>query len=169
MSWLGIVRLSLQLLLLCAYLSEDFYIYADGSFHKGKSLYAGWAWVATQEGKLFAQEAGITRNPAKSRNIDGEIYGVLKACYWLRRNHPTATAKIFVDYEGLIYWAKGEWKTRKEVSKIFVEELKPFLNKLTWQKVKAHSENNDDPHTVWNDMADALANQALRKSYIGTI
>ncbi|MDR2732706.1 MAG: ribonuclease H family protein [Fibromonadaceae bacterium] len=127
-------------------------IYVDGSFMP-HSEYAGWSWVAIDDGVEIASASGKTPHPAFSRNIDGELYAAWKAMEFLAKKKRKGT--ICHDYEGVASWATGEWKTSSSVSQIYVSRIAELKIWASFEKVTAHS--NDE----WNDKADRLAKGAL--------
>jgi ribonuclease HI len=129
-------------------------VYVDGSFMP-HSDYAGWSWVAVEDGVEIAAASGRTPQPAFSRNIDGELYAAWKAMEFLAKKKRKGV--ICHDYEGVASWATGEWKTSSSVSQIYVIRIAELKMWATFEKVTGHS--NDE----WNDKADRLAKEALNE------
>ncbi len=127
-------------------------IYVDGSFMPS-SEYAGWSWIAVENGVEIACESGKTPRPAFSRNIDGELYAAWKAMEFLAKKKRKGV--ICHDYEGVKCWATGEWKTNSAVSQIYVNRIAEIKVWATFEKVTGHSGDE------WNDKADRLAKAAL--------
>lgn len=93
---------------------------------------------------------------AEMRNVAGEIKGAETAMRYALE-HGYQKAVIHHDYEGIAKWALGQWKTNKDGTKAyktFCDSLAGRLN-IEFVKVKGHSNNK------YNDMADALAKEAL--------
>ncbi len=134
---------------------KGLYIYVDGSFMP-HSEYAGWSWVAVDNGKEIASDSGRTPGPAMSRNIDGEVYAAWKAMEFLAKKKRKGV--ICHDYEGIAYWAEGKWKTNSSVSQIYVNRIADVKMWATFEKVTGHSGNE------WNDKADRLAKEAIGES-----
>ena len=126
-------------------------VYVDGSFRNGVCEYAGWAFVVVQNGKEVFSSCGLTKEIAKSWNIDGEIEASLQAIKWLDGRDGT----IVYDYLGIEKWATGKWKAKSEVGKMYQEKTKGKLANISWEKVKSHSGNK------YNDIADRLAEKAI--------
>lgn len=132
-------------------------IFVDGSFVPDFS-YSGWAFVAVDENKELARDSGITETPAESRNIDGELAAAYRAMRWLKENNLQGT--ICHDYEGIACWANGSWKAKSQVAKRYVENITPYLEGVSFEKVSAHSGIH------WNELADTLAKEAIAKARI---
>jgi ribonuclease HI len=129
-------------------------VYVDGSFMPGSDK-AGWAFVVVEDGKEVATGSGYTAFPAESRNIDGECMASYQAMRWLDLNDKYAT--ICHDYEGIARWARGEWKAKSHIAQQYVSAVKPFLFRVKFEKVAAHT------GVKWNERVDALAKAAIEK------
>lgn len=127
-------------------------IYVDGSF-KPSSAYAGWGWVAIQNSQVLAEDFGITKAPALSRNIDGEIEATIQALKWA--NEKKIPCKIYHDYQGISCWPMGIWKAKSEIALYYLNQIKQISIQYSFQKVKGHSGD------TWNEYADRLAAKAL--------
>lgn len=130
-------------------------IYVDGSYIHKRCKRAGWAWIAIKDGKLLAQDSGVTDEDALSRNIDGELEAAIQAMEWAHRNGHRAV--ICHDYAGIAAWAMGLWQVKAEISKGYVERIRDIKSGITFRKVTGHSGD------VWNDKVDALAGEAIAK------
>ena len=129
-------------------------IYVDGSFMLGCEK-AGWAFVVVENGVEVARGSGYTAFPAESRNIDGECMASYQAMRWLDLNDKYAT--ICHDYEGIARWARGEWKAKSHIAQQYVAAVKPFLFRVKFEKVAAHT------GVKWNETVDSLAKAAIEK------
>lgn len=133
-------------------------IYCDGSFRKGVSDKAGWAFVVVQDGVRLFQASGVTPKPAGSWNIDGEAEAVIRALWWLIEFGP-CHAHFRCDYVGCISALN---QTLKKVSCApliaLVEEVRAMPKSVHFwaTHVKGHSGNR------WNSEADRLARSALK-------
>jgi len=127
-------------------------IYIDGSFIP-MNEYAGWSWVAVENGVQIAYDSGKTSRPALSRNIDGELYAAWKAMEYLAKKKRKGT--ICYDYQGVESWATGEWKASSAVSIIYLNRIAEIKKWASFERVAGHSGDE------WNDKADALAKGAL--------
>ena len=129
-------------------------VYVDGSFQPSLSQYAGWGLVAIKNSRVIFEKSGLTKAPALSRNIDGELRASLEAMKWA--NEEKIQIVICHDYEGISKWALGLWKAKSEIAKLYVQTANKWLGKHQFEKVDAHSGNK------WNDYADRLAKEAIQ-------
>lgn len=130
------------------------HVYTDGSFDS-KTKKGSWAFAAIRSDALYFEDSGLISEEVESHNIDGEIYAVLKACQWMDRENLEGIS-LFFDYIGVERWAKGEWQAKTNISQLYVKSVKPYLERLTFQKVKAHQGQK------WNEWVDSLAKSALK-------
>ena len=130
-------------------------IFVDGSFSPGFAR-SGWAFVVTEDDKEIARGSGITAFEAESRNIDGEVMASFQAMKWLDAHDKTGV--ICHDYEGIARWAKGEWQAKSNIAKMYVAAAKPFLHRVQFEKVAAHT------GVKWNELVDKLAKEAIAKA-----
>jgi len=128
-------------------------IYIDGSFMP-TSEYAGWSWIAVENGVQIACEFGKTPHPALSRNIDGELHAAWKAMEFLAKHKRKGT--ICYDYQGVESWAIGDWKANSAVSIIYMNRIAEIKEWASFERVAGHSGDE------WNDKADELAKGALK-------
>jgi ribonuclease HI len=131
-------------------------VYVDGSFMP-LNEYAGWSWVAVENGVEIARDFGTTPHPAASRNIDGELHAAWKAMEYLAKKKRKGI--ICYDYQGVESWATGEWKAGSAVSQIYVNRIAEIKMWASFEKVIGHSGD------VWNDRADDLAKGVLTGKY----
>ena len=93
---------------------------------------------------------------ASMRNVAGEIKGAQAAmAYAVEEGLKEIT--IYYDYAGIAFWCLGDWKANKEGTiayKEYYDSIKELV-KVNFVKVKGHSGDK------YNDMADALAKEAL--------
>jgi len=134
---------------------EGLRLFVDGSFSPDFD-YAGWAFVAVENGVELASAYGITPQPAESRNIDGELMAAYKAMQWLKANNRTGV--ICHDYEGIARWAKGEWKAKSPVALRYIEDIKGLVGNANFEKVDAHT------GVKWNEHVDELAKKAIAEA-----
>ncbi|MCL2207848.1 MAG: ribonuclease H family protein [Fibromonadales bacterium] len=132
-------------------------VYVDGSFMPS-SEYAGWSWVAVDNGVEIAHDFGITPHPAASRNIDGELYAAWKAMEFLAKKQLKGT--ICYDYQGVESWATGEWKANSAVSQIYVNRIADLKVWASFEKVVGHGGDE------WNERADDMAKGVLIGKYV---
>ena len=130
--------------------------YVDGSFLKGKVF--GCGCVIIKNGEVIAEisEAYEDEELATMRNGAGEIKASEIAMRYALDNGYKSVS-IYHDYQGIVSWCLGEWKTNKTGTiayKEFYDSIKDRLN-VYFVKVKGHSGD------IYNDMADKLAKKAI--------
>lgn len=130
-------------------------VFVDGSFSPDFAK-SGWAFVVTENDVEIARGSGITAFDAESRNIDGEVMASYQAMRWLDSNDRTGT--ICHDYEGIARWAKGEWQAKSNIAKRYVAAAKPYLHRVSFEKVAAHT------GVKWNELVDQLAKDAIARA-----
>lgn len=133
--------------------------YTDGSYDEDTNQYAYGVCIFDSAGQEI-NLCNIVNYPlfASSRNIAGEIFGVLTALDWAVSNG-CEKVKIYHDLEHVAKWVTGEYKANNEVSKYYVDQLDKKFNgciKYEFVKVKGHSNN------PYNEKADRLASGALK-------
>lgn len=130
--------------------------YIDGSYNSKEEI-IGWGGILVHNNKIIDsffdgetfENNGLENN---SRNIKGEINAVKEAinlAHWYNLKE----IAIGYDYNGLKYWATGEWKTNlpltKEYRKFMEQEMKDI--KIYWIKIKSHTGHK------YNEIADEMA------------
>lgn len=130
-------------------------VFVDGSFSPDFPK-SGWAFVVTENDVEIARGSGITAFDAESRNIDGEVMASYQAMRWLDSNDKMGT--ICHDYEGIARWAKGEWQAKSNIAKRYVAAAKPYLHRVSFEKVAAHT------GVKWNELVDQLAKDAIARA-----
>lgn len=131
--------------------------FTDGSFEESLNRYSYGAITVSPSGEEQTF-CGSGENPdfLSSRNIAGEVEGVLSAVKWAFFNG-YERLKIYHDYEGLSAWAEGRWNAGSAVSRYYIERLNKYKGvvDITFSKVKGHSNNK------YNELVDQLAKDAL--------
>lgn len=127
--------------------------YVDGSFNN-RTKRAGYGLVLLKDNKVIIKDLGTTHphEITSLQNVLGEIKGAIKATdIAIANDYKNIT--IVYDYLGIEKWAKGQWKSKNEVTKYYQKVMKERMKyiKINLQKVKSHSNNK------WNDEADRLA------------
>ena len=130
-------------------------VFVDGSFSPDFPK-SGWAFVVTENDVEIARGSGITAFDAESRNIDGEVMASYQAMRWLDSNDKTGT--LCHDYEGIARWAKGEWQAKSNIAKRYVAAAKPYLHRVSFEKVAAHT------GVKWNELVGQLAKDAIARA-----
>lgn len=129
-------------------------VYVDGSFINNTSVFSGWAFVVvSMRNEFVCAFNGLTKIPAVSRNIDGEVKAAYEASKWAKNNNVNIV--IHYDYIGVENWITGAFKAKSLIAKTYIKQMNPYRDIVSFEKVKAHSNNK------WNDMADMLAKRAI--------
>jgi len=138
------------------YKNKGYEIDVDGSYQKGITSYGV---VIRKNGKLLKELSGILDKSEVhgSHQVAGEIKAVTQAVNWCRENEINQVT-IFYDYKGLEKWARGQWKTKKTVSKNYADFMREDDIKIHWVKIQSHTGKK------WNEHADALAANAIKKN-----
>ena len=97
-----------------------------------------------------------TDNIKNSHQIAGEIKAVIesiKFCQTFGINE----IRLYYDYSGLKFWAKGLWKTKLFVSKYYQDFMQEVKIKIDWVKIESHK------GYLWNEKVDELAKKAINQ------
>lgn len=130
--------------------------YVDGSFDKLSGDFScGMVVLYQGQEKLFCHRF-CDRELAQMHNVAGEIKGAEAAMRFAVANQIKRLV-IYHDYEGIAKWCNGAWKANKEGTKAYQAYYKSIRSMLNIEFVKVKGHSNDH----YNDMADALAKQAL--------
>ena len=142
--------------------NKNIKIYIDGSYSLLTKEYSyGMVVVDSNLNILIYKKNGKGKNinAANLRNVAGEMKGAMEAVSYCKKNN-IKNVEIYYDYLGIEFWITGKWKRKN----IFTEKYyKYMINnmkniKIYFNKIKSHSGNK------WNDYADYLAKQALKKN-----
>ena len=133
--------------------------YTDGSYDATTNRYAYGVCIFDNAGNEINLCNVVNYEPfAESKNIAGEVYGVLTALDWAISNG-YEKVKIYHDLEGISKWANGEYDAKSDIAKYYVKQLNDkFKDCIDYEfvKVKGHSNN------PYNEKADLLASSALK-------
>lgn len=133
--------------------------YTDGSYDESTNQFAYGVCIFDSTGQEVNLCNKVNYAPfASSRNIAGEVFGVLTALDWAVSNG-CEKIKIYHDLEHVAKWATGDYKADTEISKYYIRQLEKKFNgciKYEFAKVKGHSNN------TFNEKADQLASSALK-------
>lgn len=137
------------------YLNKGYEIDVDGSYFNGKTA---WASIIRKDGKVIKELSGLvkTDNIKNSHQIAGEIKAVIesiKFCQTFGINE----IRLYYDYSGLKFWAKGLWKTKLFVSKYYQDFMQEVKIKIDWVKIESHK------GYLWNEKVDELAKKAINQ------
>lgn len=132
--------------------------FTDGSYDEKINRYGYGVVIITPEGNEDTICGyGCNSEYISSKNIIGEIFGVINAIDWAVTNDYSKII-IFHDYEGISKWITGEWKTKTTASQMFVNLFKAKFEgiiQVEFNKIPGHS------NISYNERADRLAHTAL--------
>lgn len=135
---------------------EEIIIYSDGSYDQDLKL-SSYGVVYLQKAQPEYHRSGIVDDPNGSRQVIGEIKGVLEGLEYAKYK---GKKKVYIyhDYEGLSKWITGEWKVKSSDSTYYVNEINKYKSEmeLEFTKVKAHSGEK------YNEICDKLAKNELK-------
>lgn len=136
-------------------------IYTDGSFDEKLKVYGYGLVVIENNGevlKFFG--AGNRPDSLRSRNVTGELIAAMLAVQYAIKNGHKAM-ELRYDYIGVERWAKGDWKTKTDLTRKYAEAMRNWSDKIDikFTKVDAHTGNK------YNELADILANYAVKNFY----
>lgn len=139
------------------YTNKGYEIDVDGSYFNGMTSYAA---IIRKDGKLIKEIKGLvdTSKVKSSNQITGEMKAVIKAIDYCNENKINKI-RLYYDYNGLKYWAKGSWKANLVSTKYYQEFMSRQKIKIDWVKINSHT------GVYWNEKTDMLAkNVILEKS-----
>lgn len=139
-------------------------VFVDGSYSPEENIYgSGWVAVKNDEPIQKRSFSGTDERYVNSNQVPGEVFACIDAISWAKEEGYTEVI-VSYDYEGIEFWATGEWKAKKPVSLDYVTMFKQASQdiRVIFKKVKAHSGVN------FNEVADKLAKSALLKRGIRT-
>ncbi len=130
--------------------------YTDGSYEENLNKYAYGVVALSKDKEEHFYGVGDEKEFLPSRNIAGEVLGVLQAVKWAILNG-YRKLKIYHDYSGLSFWANREWNAESPIASFYKQEFDKLNHgiEVVFQKVKGHS--NDK----YNEKVDELAKKAL--------
>lgn len=133
----------------------DIVAYTDGSYNKDTGIWGYGVIVCDEEGHELTTWSGNGSAYANSRNVTGEIYGVVRAVEGAIQNKCKSIV-IRYDYEGISKWISGEWKAKTELTVWYRNRIMKMMNNIaiTFEKVTAHT------GVGGNERADSLAKTA---------
>lgn len=135
---------------------SEVFAYVDGSYDDITKSYSYGMVIIYKDDELYFSKKFEKDRLSSMRNVAGEIRGAMAAMQYCLDNG-IKSISIFYDYEGIEKWCSGAWKATKEGTKkyaAFYKEISKYLD-VDFIKVKGHSGDK------YNDMADALAKEAL--------
>lgn len=130
--------------------------YVDGSFDTLTQRFS-YGMVFLWEGReLKFHQSFCDEELAGMHNVAGEIKGAEAAMRYAVQEGISGLV-IYHDYEGIAKWCTGAWRTNREGTRAYKAYYESICDRLDISFVKVKGHSNDK----YNDMADALAKQAL--------
>lgn len=135
------------------YTEKGIEIDVDGSYMNGITSYGA---VIRRNGKMIGKLSGILDESEVegSHQVAGEIKAVKESVEWCVRNN-IGKATFYYDYTGLEKWAKGAWKTKKNLTSGYGNYMKNIPVSIKWVKIESHT------GAEWNEYADRLAKEKI--------
>ncbi|MDU7947776.1 MAG: ribonuclease H family protein [Clostridium sp.] len=132
--------------------------YVDGSYSDIIKRYSYGCILIMPSGEIVRKYgSGNDPRALSARNVAGELQG---AMYAVKAALDLGYKRIIIkhDYIGISKWYSGEWKAKDEISKIYINYLYKYKDKIeiSFEKVVAHSGDK------YNEEADKLAKSALK-------
>ncbi len=135
------------------YTNKGYEVDVDGSYFNNKTSYAA---IIRKEGKVIQELKGLVdKGKVKSSNqITGEMKAVIKAIDFCNENK-IKKIRLYYDYNGLKYWANGNWKANLVSTKYYQEFMSRQKIIIEWVKVSSHT------GVYWNEKTDMLAKSVI--------
>lgn len=130
--------------------------YVDGSFCIKTRTYSYGVVIISNEGKETYNGRENNKELTEMRNVSGEIKGAMIAMEKAIEKKKNILY-LYFDYTGIEHWAKGDWKTNKNGTRLYKEFYDSIKDKLqvVFIKVRAHT------GVEYNEEADRLAKEAI--------
>jgi len=135
------------------YTNKGYEIDVDGSCFNDLTSYGA---IVRKDGKVIKEISGLvnTDKIKSSRQITGEIKAVIEAVKYCNAEG-IKEIRLYYDYNGLKYWALGQWKANIISTKYYRDFMKKQSIKIEWVKISSHS------GVYWNEMVDKLAKSVI--------
>ncbi|MCX6158824.1 MAG: hypothetical protein NTY74_12670 [Ignavibacteriae bacterium] len=135
------------------YTNKGYEVDVDGSCFNDLTSYGA---IVRKDGKVLKEISGLvnTDKIKSSRQITGEIKAVIEAVKYCNANG-IEEIRLYYDYNGLKYWALGQWKANLISTKYYRDFMKKQTIKIEWVKISSHT------GVYWNEMVDKLAKSVI--------
>ena len=135
------------------YTNKGYEVDVDGSCFNDSTSYAA---IVRKDGKVIKEISGLvnTDRIKSSRQITGEIKAVIEAVKFCNANE-IEEIRLYYDYNGLKYWALGQWKANLISTKYYRDFMKKQKIKIEWVKISSHT------GVFWNEQVDILAKSVI--------
>lgn len=133
--------------------------FVNGSYSSnidGKEKYGFGALLFTKKHKERLFKAFVNKEYMASKNIAGELIGVMQSISWAIKNNKDKIT-IYYDYEGVEKWAKKEWEAKQKITRKyrkFIDEKSKLID-INFVYTKA------DSGIRYKEIADSLAKRSL--------
>lgn len=136
-----------------SYTNKGYEVDVDGSCFNDLTSYAA---IVRKDGRVVKEISGLvnTEKIKSSRQITGEIKAVIEAVKFCNANG-IGEIRLYDDYNGLKYWALGQWKANIISTKYYRDFMKKQTIKIEWVKINSHT------GIYWNEMVDRLAKSVI--------
>ncbi|MCE1164229.1 MAG: hypothetical protein LWX07_02370 [Bacteroidetes bacterium] len=138
------------------YTNKGYEADVDGSYFNELT---SWASIIRKDGSIISELSGLvdTSNIKNSHQIAGEIKAVIETVKFCHKNK-IKKIRLYYDYNGLKYWAKGIWRAKIFITQYYQNFMKDVKIEIDWVKIESHT------GVYWNELADKLAKKAIEKS-----
>jgi len=135
------------------YTNKGYEVDVDGSCFNDLTSYGA---IVRKNGKVIKEISGFvnTDKIKSSRQITGEIKAVIEAIKYCNANG-IDNIRLYYDYNGLKYWALGQWKANIISTKYYRDFMKKQTIKIEWVKISSHT------GVFWNEQVDKLAKSVI--------
>lgn len=135
------------------YTNKGYEVDVDGSCFNDLTSYGA---IIRKEGKVLIEISGLvnTDKIKSSRQITGEIKAVIEAIKYCNAKK-IEKIRLYYDYNGLKYWALGQWKANIISTKYYRDFMKKQTINIEWVKISSHT------GVYWNEMVDKLAKSVI--------
>lgn len=135
------------------YTNIGYEVDVDGSCFNDLTSYAA---IVRKDGKVIKEISGLvnTDKIKSSRQITGEIKAVIEAIKYCNSDG-IKEIRLYYDYNGLKYWALGQWKANIISTKYYRDFMKKQTIKIEWVKISSHT------GVHWNEIVDKLAKSVI--------
>lgn len=135
------------------YTNKGYEVDVDGSCFNDLTSYGA---IVRKDGKVLKEISGLvnTDKIKSSRQITGEIKAVIEAIKYCNA-HGIEKIRLYYDYNGLKYWALGQWKANIISTKYYRDFMKKQSIKIEWVKISSHT------GVYWNEQVDKLAKSVI--------
>jgi ribonuclease HI len=135
------------------YTNKGYEVDVDGSCFNDLTSYGA---IVRKDGKVIKEISGLvnTDKIKSSRQITGEIKAVIEAVKYCNASG-IDEIRLYYDYNGLKFWALGQWKANIISTKYYRDFMSKQSIKIEWVKISSHT------GVYWNEQVDKLAKSVI--------